>query len=91
AQMEENRQQIRQPSLDPRAGLIPSPVPVTPISGIQHGQFAPYQGQGIPLYTTRFVDPEHEAFPDAPPAYTPGPSAPRHLVNREGVNRPYYG
>lgn len=91
AQMEENRQQTHQPSLDPRAGLTPSPVPISPISGMQHGQFAPYQGQGIPLYTTQFVDPENDAFPDAPPAYTPGPSAPQHLANRQGVNRPYYG
>ncbi|KAL8927217.1 MAG: hypothetical protein Q9208_002393 [Pyrenodesmia sp. 3 TL-2023] len=91
AQMEENRQQTYQPSLDPRAGLTPSPVPVAPIAGMQHGPLAPYQGQGIPRYTTQFADSENDAFPDAPPAYTPGPNAPRHLANREGVNRPYYG
>ncbi|KAL8895545.1 MAG: hypothetical protein Q9207_008125 [Kuettlingeria erythrocarpa] len=103
AQMAENRQQQahHQPSLDPRAGLAPSPVPLLPAvpspvgsqQQQQHGHYAPYQG---PPYTAPgfvVVDPENDAFPDGapPPAYTPGPGAPRHLANRQGVNRPHYG
>lgn len=94
AQMAENRQQQahHQPSLDPRAGLTPGPVPLLPAVPSPGSHFAPYQGQVIPPYTFR-IDPENDAFPDGapPPAYTPGPSAPRHLANRQGVNRPHYG
>lgn len=34
------------------------------------------------------IDPEYDSFPEAPPAYYPGPNAPQRLVNRPGVNRP---
>lgn len=76
AQMVENRRQGTEPSLTPQ----PSPTPVVhqaqPMSYVQ--------------YPREFLDPENDAFPDAPPAYTPGPRAPQNLVNRPGVHRPGY-
>ncbi|KAL8966600.1 MAG: hypothetical protein Q9197_005892 [Variospora fuerteventurae] len=77
AQMAENR---RANATD--ASLPPQPSPVPAVLGPR------YQGQ---RYITEFVDPENDAFPEAPPAYTPGPRAPQHLINRQGVNRPSYG
>ncbi|KAL8650969.1 MAG: hypothetical protein Q9210_003513 [Variospora velana] len=77
AQMAENRRaNATEASLPPQ----PSPVPAVPAP--------PYQGQ---RYITEFVDPENDAFPEAPPAYTPGPRAAQHLIHRQGVNRPTYG
>lgn len=81
AQMAENRRPDTTPSLVPQ----PSPVP-----GSQHGHFAPYQIPSTQM-TTDFIDPENDAFPDAPPAYTPGPRAPQNLAHRPGVHRPQYG
>ncbi|KAL8717749.1 MAG: hypothetical protein Q9225_005035 [Loekoesia sp. 1 TL-2023] len=80
AQMAEDRRPGAQPSLTPQ----PSPVVQA-----AHGQFQPHQG--APNFPVEFMDPENDAFPDAPPAYTPGPNAPRNLANRPGVYRPQYG
>lgn len=79
APMADSRQTAAEPSLPPQ----PSPA-FQP-----HGQLQPYQGTA--RYAEEFVDPENDAFPDAPPAYTPGPRAPQHLANRQGVYRPQYG
>ncbi|KAL8667905.1 MAG: hypothetical protein Q9202_000370 [Teloschistes flavicans] len=83
AQMAENRQ-AGAPSLQPR----PSPSP---------GAAMPYQQSMTTTTTTgsvyapEFMDPDNDAFPEAPPAYTPGNHVPRNLVNRQGVYRPQYG
>lgn len=79
AQMAENRR-----TNNPEASPTPQPVPV-PVPVVVAPQ---YQGQ---RYTTEFVDAQNDAFPDAPPAYTPGPGVPQHLIHRQGVNRPSYG
>ena len=42
------------------------------------------------LYSQEHVDP-NDSFPEALPAYTPGPSAPQNLVNRAPVHRPESG
>lgn len=79
AQAAENRRNAAEPSLPPQ----PSPA-FQP-----YGQYQTYQVQTS--YAQEFIDPENDAFPDAPPAYTPGPRAPQNLVNRQGVYRPQYG
>ncbi|KAL8998756.1 MAG: hypothetical protein Q9188_006033 [Gyalolechia gomerana] len=79
APMADSRRTAAEPSLPPQ----PSPA-FEP-----HGQLQP--DQGTARYAEEFVDPENDAFPDAPPAYTPGPRAPQHLANRQGVYRPQYG
>ncbi|KAL9593236.1 MAG: hypothetical protein Q9219_007632 [cf. Caloplaca sp. 3 TL-2023] len=63
--------------------LTPQPSPGVQLQ--QGVQVQPYR------YTGEFMDAENDAFPDAPPAYTPGPNAPRNLANRQGVYRPQYG
>lgn len=88
AQMAENLQAGRaaasQPSLSPQ----PTPTPA-------QGQTQYYQQQGMatpsPNYAHHFMDPENDAFPEAPPAYTPGSRVPQNLVDRPGVYRPQYG
>ena len=36
----------------------------------------------------QYFDPQYDSFPEAPPPYIPGPSAPSRLANRPGVYRP---
>ena len=36
----------------------------------------------------QYFDPQYDSFPEAPPPYVPGPSAPSRLANRPGVYRP---
>ncbi|KAL8951800.1 MAG: hypothetical protein Q9222_002249 [Ikaeria aurantiellina] len=51
-----------------------------------------YQQTTTPTpYSREFMDFENDAFPEAPPAYTPGSNVPRNLVNRPAVHRPQYG
>ncbi|KAL8937028.1 MAG: hypothetical protein Q9216_004634 [Gyalolechia sp. 2 TL-2023] len=79
AQMANNRRTAAEPSLPPQ----PSPAFQA------YGPSQPYQSTA--RYAEEFVDAENDAFPDAPPAYTPGAGVPQHLVNRQGVYRPQYG
>ncbi|KAL8766863.1 MAG: hypothetical protein Q9209_006459 [Squamulea sp. 1 TL-2023] len=84
AQMAENRQNAT-PSLTPQP--TPSPQPPQPITYVYPpGTVLP--GTAAP---TQFMDYANDAFPEAPPAYTPGSNAPRNLANLPGVNRPQYG
>lgn len=80
AQMAENRQ-LAGGSLQPR----PTPSPVA----VPYQQ--PMRATAGSTYASEFSDPENDAFPEAPPAYTPGNNVPRNLVNRQGVYRPQYG
>ncbi|KAL8637665.1 MAG: hypothetical protein Q9228_005087 [Teloschistes exilis] len=80
AQMAENRQ-LAGGSLQPR----PTPSPVA----VPYQQ--PMRTTAGSMYAPEFLDPENDAFPEAPPAYTPGNNVPRNLVNRQGVYRPQYG
>lgn len=65
------------------------------------GGYKPYPGSG-PLqpsfgpapqavYLQQYIDADNDSFPEAPPAYTPGSSAPRNLVDRPPVHRPASG
>ncbi|KAL8820361.1 MAG: hypothetical protein Q9223_001410 [Gallowayella weberi] len=84
AQMAENRQNANN-SLAPQA--TPSPQPPQQIAYMYPpGTVLP--GTTVP---TQFMDYANDAFPEAPPAYTPGTNPPQNLVNRPGVNRPQYG
>ncbi len=65
-------------------------------------EYPPFQGSG-PLqpglvgptpqvvYPQQYMDANNDSFPEAPPVYTPGPSAPRNLANRAPVHRPVSG
>ncbi|KAL9578394.1 MAG: hypothetical protein Q9212_005744 [Teloschistes hypoglaucus] len=81
AQMAENRQAAGG-SLQPRP--TPSPAAVVPYQ-------QPMRTTAGSMYAPEYLDPENDAFPEAPPAYTPGNHVPRNLVNRQGVYRPQYG
>ncbi|KAL8705633.1 MAG: hypothetical protein Q9201_001270 [Fulgogasparrea decipioides] len=98
AQMAENRQSTS-PGLEPiptpisgDSTLQPRPSPATGQSQIQvvHHYHHPQTSAGS-MFAPEYMDPENDAFPEAPPAYTPGTNAPRNLVNRPGVHRPQYG
>ncbi|KAL8686868.1 MAG: hypothetical protein Q9218_006806 [Villophora microphyllina] len=93
AQMAENRPNGG-PSLEPR----PSPFAAGTVRpGLQAGLLQGYQHQMTTtttngsMYAPEYLDPENDAFPEAPPAYTPGNNVPRNLQNRQGVYRPQYG
>ena len=83
AQMAENMQAGRTPGGE--ASLAPQPTP-TPTPGNGAFYAVPSPGYGYPLQ----VDPVNDAFPDAPPAYTPGNGAGQRMLNRPGVYRPRY-
>lgn len=89
AQMAENRQNATS-ALQP----TPSPQPpqqityVYPPGTLVYPPGSVLSGTAMP---TQFVDQANDAFPEAPPAYTPGSNAPRYMTNRPGVNRPHYG
>lgn len=84
AQMAENRQKATS-SLTPQP--TPSPQPRQQITYVYPaGTVLP--GTAVP---TQYMDYANDAFPEAPPAYTPGSNAPRNLANRPGVYRPHYG
>ncbi|KAL8870119.1 MAG: hypothetical protein Q9174_003763 [Haloplaca sp. 1 TL-2023] len=84
AQMAENLQAGRGPGAQP--SLTPQATP-TPGSGAFYATPSPGYGPfGYPLQ----VDPMNDAFPDAPPAYTPGSGASQRMINRPGVYRPEY-
>lgn len=66
------------------------------------GGYRPYAGPGSSLpppfvpglqatYPQPYMDDTNDAFPEAPPAYTPGSSAPRNLVDLAPVHRPASG
>ncbi|KAL8800936.1 MAG: hypothetical protein Q9182_004818 [Xanthomendoza sp. 2 TL-2023] len=84
AQMAENRQNANN-NLAPQP--TPSPQPPQQIA-YMYPPGAVLPGTTVP---TPFMDYANDAFPEAPPAYTPGTNAPRNLLNRPGVNRPQYG
>ncbi|KAL8715445.1 MAG: hypothetical protein Q9220_000779 [cf. Caloplaca sp. 1 TL-2023] len=63
------------------AALPPQPSP----------QAYQQQNTTTTAYSREFMDFENDAFPEAPPAYTPGSHVPRNLVNRQPVHRPQYG
>lgn len=91
AQMAENRQNAT-------AALMPQPTPspqppqqityVYPPGTMVYPPGSVLPGTSMP---TQFVDQANDAFPEAPPAYTPGSNAPRYMTNRPGVDRPHYG
>ncbi len=91
AQMAENRQNATN-ALQPQP--TPSPQPpqqityVYPPGTVVYPPGSVLPGTSMP---TQFVDQANDAFPEAPPAYTPGSNAPRYMTNRPGVNRPHYG
>ncbi|KAL8723779.1 MAG: hypothetical protein Q9181_007209 [Wetmoreana brouardii] len=98
AQMAENRQ-TTSPSLEPiptpifgDPTLQPRPSPATgqPQYQVVHHYHHPQTSAGS-MYAPEYIDPDNDAFPEAPPAYTPGNNAPRNLVNQPGVYRPRYG
>ncbi|KAL8883799.1 MAG: hypothetical protein Q9215_008010 [Flavoplaca cf. flavocitrina] len=88
AQMAENRPN----------GLPPQPTPspqppqqityVYPPGTVVYPPNAVIPGTAMPA---EFMDHANDAYPEAPPAYTPGANAPRHMANRPGVNRPHFG
>ncbi|KAL8646016.1 MAG: hypothetical protein Q9226_007044 [Calogaya cf. arnoldii] len=95
AQLAENRQNAN-PSLAPQP--TPSPQPPQQITYVYPPGTVVYPPGAVPgtvlpgtAIPTQFVDQANDAFPEAPPAYTPGSNAPRYLANRQGVNRPHYG
>jgi len=65
------------------------------------GGYEPYPGRGpfqpsfVPApqatYPQQYINATNDSFPEAPPAYTPGSSAPRNLVDRAPVHRPASG
>ncbi|KAL8912612.1 MAG: hypothetical protein Q9171_002414 [Xanthocarpia ochracea] len=84
AQMAEERRNATA-ALTPQP--TPSPQPPQQIAyGYPPGTVLP--GTALP---TQLMDYNNDAFPEAPPAYTPGSNAPLNLSNRPGVNRPHYG
>lgn len=88
AQMAENRPN----GLPPQP--TPSPQPPQQITyGYPPGTVVYPPNAVIPgtAMPAEFMDHANDAYPEAPPAYTPGAHAPRHMANRPGVNRPQYG
>ena len=84
AQMAEERRNATT-ALTPQP--TPSPQPPQQIAYVYPpGTVLP--GTALP---TQLMDYNNDVFPEAPPAYTPGSSAPLNLINRPGVNRPHYG
>ncbi|KAL8954412.1 MAG: hypothetical protein Q9183_007136 [Haloplaca sp. 2 TL-2023] len=85
AQMADNMQARRTPG--GQTSLAPQPTP-TPTPGSGAFYAVPSPGWfGYPLQ----VDPVNDAFPEAPPAYTPGSGGvSQRMLNRPGVNRPTY-
>ncbi|KAL9607879.1 MAG: hypothetical protein Q9167_007251 [Letrouitia subvulpina] len=71
------------PSLTPRS--LPQQYLLQAIPGQTMYNTTTPAVQQQPQHT---IDPEYDSFPEAPPAYYPGPNAPQRLVNRPGVNRP---
>lgn len=57
--------------------IVNSPPPQNDSALIQ--QFSP---------PNQYFDSQYDSFPDAPPPYVAGPSAPARLANRTGVHRP---
>ncbi|KAL8994963.1 MAG: hypothetical protein Q9169_005204 [Polycauliona sp. 2 TL-2023] len=88
AQMAENRATVLTPQ------PTPSPQPPQQITYMYPPGTVVYSpGTVIPgtAMPAQYMDPTNDAFPDAPPAYTPGSNPPRNMANRPGVNRPHYG
>ncbi|KAL8858875.1 MAG: hypothetical protein Q9178_004553 [Gyalolechia marmorata] len=84
AQMAEERRNATT-ALTPQP--TPSPQPPQQIAYVYPpGTVLP--GTALP---TQLMDYNNDAFPEAPPAYTPGSNAPLNSINRPGVNRPHYG
>lgn len=85
------RQQQQQ---DRQNGVIPPQVP-----GFNYAASPEYTVNTPPMQNqlaliqqlsppNQYVDPQNDAFPEAPPPYVAGPSAPARLANRNGVYRP---
>ena len=79
----------------------PSPMPLQQTQTQQTTQQTLYQTMYVPQQQVVYapgavpsqqnIDMENDTFPEAPPAYFPGPNAPQRLVDRPGVTRGYYG
>ena len=76
-QNQQQREQTGSSSLEVQNHPVNSPPAQNELALIQ--QLSP-PGQ--------YFDPENDSFPEAPPPYVAGPSAPTRLTNRAGVYRP---
>ena len=88
------REWTLQGNTNPNMGIVAG---YPPYPGTGPPQSGPWQSQTYPgppaqaVYSQQFIDIGNNAFPEAPPAYTHGSSAPRNLADRPPVHRPTSG
>lgn len=71
--------------------LTPRPLVQQYLSHVIPGQTMYNNSTPAMQQQQHIMDPEYDSFPEAPPAYYPGPNAPQRLLNQPGVNRPNHG